>query len=111
MRCNIFSIFYIISLFEASKPGYLLLAKSACRRLIYFKPIFTQFHFLNSLIFSFRNMPHTRLNTNSTRVKRSLTITWAYFPEISGAGFGCKSLIGEASGYRLGSGHEQYSLE
>ncbi len=111
MRCNIFSTFYIISLFEASKPGYLLLAKSAYRRLIYFKPIFTQVYFLNSLIFSFRNMPQTLLKTNSTRGKRALTVTVAYSPEISGAGFQCKSLIGEASGERLGSGHEQYSLE
>jgi len=111
MRCNIFSTFYIISLFEASKPGYLLLAKSAYRRLIYFKPIFTQVYFLNSLIFSFRNMPQTLLKTNSTRGKRALTVTVAYSPEISGAGFQCKSLIGEASGERLGSVHEQYSLE
>ena len=80
MRCNIFSTFYIISLFEASKPGYLLLAKSAYLRLIYFKTIFTQVYFLNSLKFSFRNMPQTRLKTNSTRFKLAPIVTGAYFP-------------------------------
>lgn len=47
-------------------------------------------------------MLQTLLKSNSTRVKRVLMVTGAYFPEISGAGLQCKSLIGEAAGEGLG---------
>ena len=46
-------------------------------------------------------MPRNSLKNDSARTLRVLMITGAYFPEISGAGLQCKSLISAAANERL----------
>jgi len=46
-------------------------------------------------------MPQTLLKSNSSLTLRVLMVTGAYFPEVSGAGLQCKSLISAAADDRL----------